>query len=99
MFARTVVMHGTPETADAARKIFAESVVPAAKQQKGFKGALFLIEPSSGKGLSVTLWESEADLKAGESSGFLQQQIAKFGPLLLGPPTREVFVVAVDVRA
>jgi heme-degrading monooxygenase HmoA len=98
MFARTVVMQGTPDTAAEAKKIFAESVVPAAKQQTGFKGALFLTDPSTGKGMSVTLWETEADLKAGEESGFLREQVAKFGPLLVGPPTREVFVVAVNVH-
>jgi len=94
MYARTVAMQGRPETVDEARKIFSESVIPAAKQQKGFKGALYLIDPNTGKGMSVTLWETEADLKAGEGSGYLQEQIAKFGPLLAGPPTREVFVVA-----
>ncbi len=95
MYARTVVMQGTPETAEQARKIFADSVMPAAKQQKGFSGALFLSDPNTGKGMSITLWETEADLKAGEGSGYLKEQIAKFGPLLVGPPTREVFVVAV----
>ena len=97
MFARTVVMQGAPGTSDQATRIFAESVVPAAKQQKGFKGALFLTDPGTGKGMSITLWETEADLKAGEGSGYLQEQVAKFGSLLAGPPTREVFVVAVDV--
>jgi heme-degrading monooxygenase HmoA len=77
-----------------ATKIFSESVIPAARQQRGFKGALFLTDPATGKGMSVTLWETEEDLKAGESSGYFKEQVAKFGPLLAGPPTREVLVVA-----
>jgi len=97
MFARTVVMQGRPETIDEAKRIFSESVIPAAKQQKGFKGLLYLTDPVTGKGMSVTLWETEADMKAGEGSGYLQEQIAKFGPLLVGPPTREVFEVAAQV--
>jgi heme-degrading monooxygenase HmoA len=97
MFARATVMMGRPETMDEAAKIFNESVIPAAKQQKGFKGALFLTAPNSGKGMSVTLWDTEDDLKAGENSGYFKEQIAKFGPLLAGPPTRELFVVAAKV--
>jgi len=94
MYVRTVVMQGTPETADQATKIFAESVIPAAKQQTGFKGALFLTDPTTGRGVSVTLLETEADLKAREGSGYLQEQVAQCGPLLVGLPTREVLVVA-----
>jgi len=40
------------------------------------------------------MWESEEDLMAGESGGYFKDQIAKFGPLLAGPPTRDVFVVS-----
>ncbi len=97
MFARTTVMQGRPDTMNEAARIFAESVLPAAKQQKGFKGALFLTDPATGKGMSVTLWATEEDLKAGEAGGYFKEQIAKFGPLLAGPPTRDVFVVAAMV--
>jgi len=48
MFARTTIMQGRAETMDEAAKIFRESVIPAAKQQKGFKGALFLTDPKTG---------------------------------------------------
>lgn len=94
MFARCVTMQGRPETMDQARTIFNDSVIPAARQQPGFEGALFLTDPATGKGMSVTIWATEADMQAGERNGFLQAQIAKFGPLLAGPPTRELFVVA-----
>ena len=94
MYARVTVMQGKPETAQQASRIFNESVIPAAKAQKGFKGAFFLTDPSTGKGMSLTLWETEEDLKAGESSGYFKEQTAKFGPLLAGPPSREVFFVA-----
>lgn len=94
MFARVTVMQGKPEHSVDAAKIFAESVIPAAKAQRGFKGAYFLTDPATGKGMSVTLWETEADLTAGESSGYFKEQTAKFAPLLAGPPTREVLVVA-----
>lgn len=94
MYARMVAMPGRPDQMGEAQKIFNESVIPVAQQQKGFKGALFLTDPETGKGVSLTLWNSLEDMKAGESSGYLQEQIAKFAPLMAGPPTREVFVVA-----
>lgn len=94
MFARTTVMQGRPDTMSEAAKIFSESVIPAAKLQEGFKGALFLTDPKTGRGMSVTMWQTEEDLKAGEACGYFKEQIAKFGPLLAGPPTRDVFVVS-----
>lgn len=97
MLARVTVIQGRPDTMTEATKIFDESVVPAAKQQKGFSGALFLSDPATGKGMSITMWETEDDLKAGENSGYFKEQVAKFAPLLAGPPARDVFVVASKV--
>lgn len=94
MFARTVMMQTQPGTADETIAIYTDSVLPAAKQQKGFKGAFLLTDRATGKGMSITLWASEADLKAGEAAGYYQQQIAKFGPVLAAPPVREIFEVS-----
>ena len=99
MYARMTTMQPRPGMADEAVRIFRESVIPAAQMQKGFRGALLLEDPGSGKGTSITLWETEADLNAGEESGYFKEQIAKFGPLMAGPPAREVLVVtAQDLR-
>jgi hypothetical protein len=49
-----------------------------------------------GKGISITFWEAEADLTEGESSGFYQQQVAKFKDLLGAPPVREIYEVSVQ---
>jgi heme-degrading monooxygenase HmoA len=43
-------------------------VVPAAQQQKGFKGGFLLSDPNTGKGVSIALWETENDMKASETS-------------------------------
>lgn len=93
MYARMTTMQPRQGTAGEAAKIFRESVIPAAQQQMGFRGAILLEDPTSGRGTSITLWETEADLKAGEESGYFKEQIAKFGPLMAGPPVREVLVV------
>jgi len=60
-----------------------------AEQQKGFKGFYVLGDSRTGKGLTISLWETEADMTAGETSGFYQQQIAKFKDVVGGPTVRE----------
>ena len=78
--------------------IFNESVLPAERQQGGFRGGLLLTEPATGKAVLVSLWESEADLHAGETSGYYVEQIAKLAGvgLFAGPPVRETFEVSVQ---
>ena len=76
-------------------RIYRDSVAPAAKAQKGFRHAILLADPGTGKYISISLWESEADMVAGEASGYLQEQVAKVGPSLAGPPAREASDVSV----
>jgi heme-degrading monooxygenase HmoA len=71
--------------------------MPVSKQQQGFKGAFLLTDPNTGKGVSITFWETEADMRAGEASGYYQEQIAKFAQVFAGPPTREGYEVSVQV--
>lgn len=69
---------------DDAIRTYQESIVPAAQQQKGFKGALLLTNPHTGKAISITLWEMEGDMKASEVSEYYQEQIAKIASFLAG---------------
>ena len=70
--------------------IYNKAVVSAIKAQKGYQGAYLMTDASSGKALSITIWESEADMMAGESSGgYYQQQIAKFASVFDGAPSLE----------
>lgn len=94
MFARVITVHTHPGKTEEAATIYRDSIIPAAQQQKGFNGAFLLTDPVTGKGVSVTLWATEADQKAGEASGYVQQQLAKMAPLMAGPPLRESFVVS-----
>jgi heme-degrading monooxygenase HmoA len=45
----------------------------------------------------VTLWESEADMKANEGTGWFREQLAKFNVVFASPPTRESYEVKVMV--
>jgi heme-degrading monooxygenase HmoA len=95
MYARVSIAQTQPGKLDEVTRIHRDSVLPAAKQQKGFKGLYVLGDPKTGKGLSITLWDSEADMTAGETSGFYQQQVAKFKDVLSGAPVREAYEVTV----
>ena len=97
MFSRTVTLQVQPSKTEEAVSIYRDSVIPAAKKQHGFKGALLLTDSGTGKAYSITQWETEADMTAGEASGYYQEQIAKFGHILTSTPTREGFLVSLQV--
>jgi heme-degrading monooxygenase HmoA len=94
MFARVITVQTQPGKIDEAATLYRDSVIPAAKQQKGFSGAMLLTDAVTGKGISITLWETEADQKASEASGYVAQQLGKLAVVLAGPPARESFLVS-----
>ena len=63
---------------------------------QGHKGHHLLTDRSNGKVISISLWETEANMMAGESSGHYQQQLAKFKDLFAAPPVREAYEVSVQ---
>jgi heme-degrading monooxygenase HmoA len=97
MHARVVTVQLQPGRNEEAIALFRDSVLPSAKQQKGFKGARLLTDSGTGKGIVVTVWESEADLKASESSGYYREQIAKFSGMFAAPPVREIYELNISV--
>ena len=96
MNARVTTVQVRPDKMDEAIGIYRDSVTPAAQQQKGFKGLLMLTDRNTGKGISIALWETEADMTAGESSGYFQQQLVKFKDVFSAPPVREQYEVSVQ---
>ena len=93
MFSQIVRVKIQPGKVDEAIAIFKDSVLPAAQQQAGFKNAYMLVDRSANRGIGLSLWETEADVAALATSGFYQEQIAKFAALFDGPPEREVYEV------
>lgn len=82
---------------DEGLRIVRDSIVPEAKKQQGFDGLLSLLDRGMGKGILLTLWESDADMNASESSGYYQTQVAKLGSVLMGQPTRETYEAIVPM--
>jgi heme-degrading monooxygenase HmoA len=93
VYARVTVATTLPGKTEDVLRIERDSIVPACKQQKGFKGLYLLHDHKTNKGLTITLWETEADMRAAEVSGFYQQQVAKMKDVLAAPPVREEYEV------
>ncbi len=97
MFARVNLNQVSVENVDAVIRIWEEDVIPAAKSQKGFCGAYLLTDRKVGKGMGITLWESEEDAVTNEQSGYYQEQLAKFKNIFIVPPVRVGYEVSVKV--
>ena len=102
MVARVTSVAVKPEDLAESARLFDESVLPAARREKGFMGALLLVR-DDGRAIAIDLCDTLENLRANERSGFYQEQIAKFADRIVGRPTREVYEVAVakglDVEA
>ena len=97
MYARVTTVQLQPDKAqEANRSLCRLGGAGGGRQQPGNQGAWLLIDRATGKGVSISLWDSDTDMEAGEASGYYQQQLGKFGPLMTAPPVREVYEVAVQ---
>jgi heme-degrading monooxygenase HmoA len=76
MFARTSTWKGSPEVLERWAEHVVAHVRPAIeKLAAGNVGAVFLIDRSGGRALTLTIWESEAAARA--SDEFAEQSRAK----------------------
>ncbi len=94
MFARVSIIQVKSDKIDEAIKIYAESVTPARKAQKGSRGAYLFTARTPGKGLAITLWDSKQDILDDEESGRQEERIGNFKAFLAGPFTREIYEVS-----
>lgn len=95
MHARVVLGRVKHARQEEAIQIYKEKVMPATKAQKGFNSMHLLTDPETSKFISITIWESEKDLIAGEASGYLKNQLDKIAALFVGPPVIQHYKVSV----
>jgi hypothetical protein len=96
MYAIAVTAQVQLDKTDEAAAIFRDSVVPAYRQLDGFQSALLLIDPATGKSLGLSLWDTEVHRNAIQSSGALQQQLARFASVLAAQPVPIPYEVRVQ---
>ena len=97
MYARVTAVQGSADKVDEGIASFKSQVLPAVKGVDGYKGALMLVDRSSGKGLGITLWESEdARRRGGETVAKAREStIQAMGGTV--PPVDEYEVGAFDL--
>ena len=96
MFARLTIFEVKINKLDETTKIYEESVIPAAKSQKGYRAGYLLTDRKTGKGVSISTWDSEEDAVANEQSGYYQEQVGKFKDFFTAPPVREGYEVSIQ---
>ena len=113
MHARVTFAQVRPGELHETMGLLRESLFPALKQMKGFKGALLLTNPNTEKFIGIALWETEADIPhigdvAVETRGPGRgtRRFFEVSPLerlamipLVGQATREIYEVSVQVEA
>jgi heme-degrading monooxygenase HmoA len=93
--AQVVSMEMLPMNVGEAVRIYQDRVLPAAREQEGFKGAWMLTDPETGEGLSISLWNSIDDMHASEGSGFYHRKLSELEGLFISTPVRKHYEVSV----
>jgi len=84
---------------DEALELYKEQVLPKLQEQPGYEGAYVLTTPE-GKGLIMSLWETEDAADASAGTGFYAEVLEQFMTLFRSPPGRERYeVVFTDAPA
>ena len=100
MFGRATIIKGDPAQVDEGARIYREEVIPAVQGQPGFKGGISLSDRSTGRGISISFWETEDDMRNSETAAnsIRGESLAKIG--ITEPPTVErMEVTYFDVSA
>src|SRR5262245_193921 len=96
MHARVTMVKLQPDKVDDAISIYQNEALPVIKAQPGNRGVYLFTDRSTGHGVSVTLWTSEAEASAYESGGTYHQLVNKLRALFAAPPTLATYDVAVQ---
>jgi heme-degrading monooxygenase HmoA len=75
MFARIGTWEGTPEELEQWVVRGREQVKPNISQDPGLKAVYWLADRAAGKGMIVTLWESEEAMRASEQARLQRQGV------------------------
>jgi heme-degrading monooxygenase HmoA len=84
-----------PEKIEETVNTFRDKLIPRAKTQEGFKDIFFLIDSKTNKFHIISLWDSEENMLAGESTMFLFKQLSSIVPHFAAKPITERFQVAI----
>ncbi|MER3405126.1 MAG: hypothetical protein C4289_08160 [Chloroflexota bacterium] len=94
MFARVSIMQASPKHLEEGIRYVQSMPSPGDQRMAGFRGAFLLVDRTSAKVMTITLWETEQDVQeSAEGAGRLRAAISQaFG--FTGTPVVEVYEVA-----
>ena len=96
MYAKVMTAQVQPGKMDEFLKIYKETQPPINKRAKGFQSARILTDSNTGKGIAVTIWETESDARASVSDSALQDVTRRFEGVMSGAITTEIYEVSID---
>ena len=91
-FARVSSITTRPGRLAEAASLFKDAVLPMLQAQPGFAGAWLLTDEAAQRGMTLTLWNSEAQRQASEADTRLSQPMQLLAALLVAPPQRHDYV-------
>ena len=95
MHARVTTVQLRPDTLDASIGLYQQETVPVITSQPGYQGVYLFTDQVTGNGVSIMLWNSEAEAQAYETSGIYRQLVAKLASNFAAPPTLATYDVSV----
>ena len=95
MHARVVIMEMLPIDVEEVVRTYRDRVVPAGREQEGFRGAWMLTDPETGEGLSISLWQSADHMEASEESDFHHRELGELEDFFISAPVRKHYEVSV----
>ena len=95
MYARVATGQVQPGKMDEFLKIYRETQRSINEQTKGFLSARVLTDSNTGKGIAVTIWETESDARASVSESILQDVTRRFEGVV-GAITMDYYEVSVE---
>jgi heme-degrading monooxygenase HmoA len=95
MHARVTTVQLRPDKVDDSIALYQQEILPVITAQPGYQGVYLFTDRATGNGVSITLWNSEAEAQAYETSGTYRQLVAKLAPNFAAPPTLATYDVSV----
>ncbi|MBW3663332.1 MAG: hypothetical protein KY469_09560 [Actinobacteria bacterium] len=68
MWARVSLYSGSPDSLDADLDYTRENIMPKVRELAGFQGIYAFADRDTGTTMSITLWDSEEDLRASDEA-------------------------------
>jgi quinol monooxygenase YgiN len=95
MHARSGTLYPRSDRFDHVLQLLRDAVTPAAQHEPGFNGMLIMNNRQAGRVVGITLWESEADMRASAKGEYLQEQVSRVITYLRRPPEFEDYEIEV----